>query len=260
MDHVAVLVLVSACLLPLGCGPASARPPESEPRALVFDAGRVALGRLQPGRERRVRIAWHRTGRGPLRILRARTDCGCALVQGVPPVLPEGARGAWMVSLSVRRQPGPLRYRLRVITDGAPGQDVSDVFLAGHVATDFDIRPIRLDLEEGIGGAEAVALVSVRWDPSTLQLALPGARLIGLAGHVQIAPPARAGATGVQLILTIQRPQALGRFSGWLEVDLGPRGPTTLPIQGEVIPASFPPGAAAPGARRAREDVAPMDR
>lgn len=208
------------------------------PRALQFETTEVALGRLQAGAVRMVSLPWRRSGPGILRVLEARTDCGCALIRSAPSRVEAGASGRMRVRVTAPRQPGPLRHRVRVVTDAPAGHDVADIWISAHVDIDVAVTPAAVDLPPGPAGGEAQALLVVAWDRSTMgPEPRPAARLIGLAGEVALGPPPRPGADAAQIVATIRRPGRPGRLAGWIEIDLGRRGPVAVPVRGLVHPA-----------------------
>ncbi|MDJ0976075.1 MAG: DUF1573 domain-containing protein [Planctomycetota bacterium] len=212
--------------------------PPTGPRALQFETPEVALGRLRAGSVRLLSLPWQRTGPGPLRVLEARTDCGCALIESAPRELAERARGRLRVRVTAPRRPGPMRHRVRVVTDGPPGHDVHDVWISAHVDVDVAVKPSTVSLPPGPTGSEVQAVLEVAWDRSTHGARLlPRARLIALEGEIDVGPPPRPGADAVQIVATLRRPAKPGRISGWIEVDLGDRGPIAVPVRGTVVPA-----------------------
>lgn len=218
----------------------------AEPPRLELEAHEIALGRLRPGEERRAQVGWRRRGAGVLRVLGVRSACGCALVDPLPRELPAGASGSLGLRLTARRAPGPQRHRIRIVTDAAPGLDVLDIWIGGHVESDVAITPTRVVLPPGQGGVEITSAVEVRWDRSSAGALVPLARLVGVAGRVDVLPPAAPGADACQIVFSVRRPEAPGRLRGWLELDLGARGPIAVPIEGVVHPRRPEAGDAPP--------------
>ena len=207
-------------------------PEPSGPRGIRFLEPVVDLGRVPSDRERTVGLRWARTGSGPLRVFDVQTDCGCAVTRPLPDVLAARAHGTLRVRLSTHRRDGPLRVRVRVITDGDPPHDVADAHLVGYVRRPFRLRPDALQLGARTPGSTVERRIEVTWLAGSSPVT-PVVRLAGLRGRVAVEPPA-IRRNGRDLLVRLRVPERTGPFAGVLEVDLGRLGTQAVPIRGEV--------------------------
>ena len=222
---------------PAGVGVADPRPALGEGSSLLFEPSEVDLGRLAAGEARRVEVPWRRVGAGALRVRQVVTGCGCVVAQGLEGALPEAASGVLLLDLAGRARAGPFAETVRVLTDRPP-DDVITVRVRGFVGGDTLVSPPSLVVGPVHPGESLVRWLTVRAPPG-----LPAtgrgapdvdAQFVGLAGTVRGLPPARPGAVGWDLEVTLTTPTARGPFAASLELRVGSERLVRVPIAGVV--------------------------
>lgn len=78
------------------------------------------IGRIKQGEEQRVPYTLRNTGTGPLRLLKAETDCGCTTAELPKSAIPPGGTAVVEVTFNGRAQLGGLFRMVMVETDGLP--------------------------------------------------------------------------------------------------------------------------------------------
>jgi hypothetical protein len=180
-----------------------------------------------------VGFPWRRSGRGSLRCLGIRPDCGCALISGLPEVLPEGAEGTLRVRIAPGLRPGPFLVSVRIYTDAAPPAERIVLRVRGFVGTRLRFHPDPLALGRRTAGRLVERTIEVH---ALSALALPDlrARLVGLSGAVHVGACARAGLGGCTLEATLQIPQRPGSFRGEIQLLDGAQVLGRVPVTGQA--------------------------
>ena len=120
-------------------------------QSLAVVPGEARLGRFPAWEGRRLSVAVRNAGRGPVRLLGARSSCGCLSAEFRPCTLAPGEETSLEVSVAANSLSGEFRRALFLETD-APGEEFVKVEVSGTAVPAVEVRPRR---EVYLGRVEA---------------------------------------------------------------------------------------------------------
>jgi hypothetical protein len=227
----------SCCLLTaaLVAAVVAARPGPAHPApGLLFEPGGIDLGVVSAGEPREAVVVWRRVGSGLLQGVRLAKSCGCLRADGLPESMAEGASGDLRVRFAGASHAGPFTLRVRAMAGDDPPRVLASLEVRGFVGDGVAAAPGTLELGARSPGSRTARRVDVSLPPGA-EGAVVAARLVGLPGEVEIVPPLVARPRGVDVLLRVAAPEALGPFSGVLVVDAGGLRGVEVPIRGIVV-------------------------
>jgi hypothetical protein len=200
----------------------------------------VDLGCVELGSRHDVDVAWHRTGRGPLRVLATRTGCGCLGFTGLAGTLPEDASGTARLTLAVSLEPGPVETSACVVLDVAPPDDVLRLRVRAFVGRAVVVRPAWIDLGRLLAGSRVAQRLAIHLPPDADAAGAVTGTLAQWPGTVRTEPAVRFGQRGPDLVLDTVLPGAAGEVAGALVVRTQGAGETVVPLRVQVVEPPVP--------------------
>ncbi len=187
---------------------------------LRFDPEAVDLGRLEPGSNRRVLVAWRLEGTESRAALGMDATCGCVVAEGLPRDLSPGDRGTLTLVVRPPRRSGPFRAAVKVWLHPSPGERPPSLEVRGYVLSPVGVRPETLVLGPRTAGVRVERVLEVDV-VSALAAASVEAVLEGLAGEVAVEPCVFAARSGATLRVRVQVPATPGPFAGRVVARVG---------------------------------------